>query len=105
MKSVNPCISYFRVGPDWQWWHLFSWALYWKCKFSVPILGLQNEDSESRLRNLCSNNSSNRFSSILKFEKHSGVNYIALISEISSYETWKMPFLYISQNLKSVQFY
>lgn len=44
MKSVNLCINYSEWAPGPAVVASFSWELYWKCKFSVPILGLQNED-------------------------------------------------------------
>ena len=44
MKSVNLCINYSEWAPGPAVVASFSWELYWKCTFSVPILGLQNED-------------------------------------------------------------
>lgn len=44
MKSVNLCINYSEWAPGPAVVASFSWELYWKCKFSVPVLGLQNED-------------------------------------------------------------
>ena len=44
MKSVNLCINYSEWAPGPAVVASLSWELYWKCTFSVPILGLQNED-------------------------------------------------------------
>ena len=44
MNSVHLCINHSEWAPGLAVVASFSWALYWKRKFSVPILGLQNED-------------------------------------------------------------